>query len=295
MSVQAFQCPGQANEKHSLTHAKSTLWSVPMIIKNRAIQCITLAVSVAITAPVMAGVTKSPGVLKVAMEATYPPFGSYDDQQRIVGADPEIAAALARQMGVELTIIDAKFPSLIMGLNAGHYDAMISGMYITPERQTQTQTLGYAQSGASVLVPKGSNLKISRAEDLCGTTLGLLQASAWVAEFRSLSSSYCEPQGRGAIVVNEYPSGPEVTQATLSRNVQAQVEMGAAAKMILERTGDRLAIASDKQIYPQTLGIFVKKNNSETYEALRSAFERIKANGEYAAILEKYNLEAAPN
>ena len=266
-----------------------------MINNAKVSKKLALAIALISSANAMAGVTRTPGELKIAMEITYPPFESYDEKRNIVGADPEIVAALAKQMGLKLKIVDTKFPSLIMGLNAGHYDAIISGMYITPERQTQAQTIGYAQTGASVLVPKGSDLKVSRAEDLCGTRLGLLQASAWVAAFRKLSIDYCEPEGKGPIVVNEYPSGPEVTQATLSKNVQAQVEMGAAAAMILDRTGDRLAIASDKQIYPQTLGIFVKKGSDDTYQAIADAFEKIKANGEYDTILKKYNLEAVPN
>ncbi len=60
-----------------------------------------------------------------------------------------------------------------------------------------------------------------------------------MAQFQKLSTDYCVPKGKGAITVNEYPSAPEVTQALLSNNVQAQVEIAGAAKLIAEKTKGR--------------------------------------------------------
>ncbi|MGF0241026.1 ABC transporter substrate-binding protein [Rhodococcus sp. IEGM1300] len=241
-----------------------------------------------------ADVTATPGVLKIGMEITYPPFESYDGD-KVVGSDPELIDAMAAHLGLKTQMLDTKFPNLIMGLNAGHYDAIISGMYITPERQLQAQTIPYAQAGAAILVPKGSELKAQVPEDLCGHKIGLLQASIWVGKFRQLSTDYCLANNKGAITVNEYPNSPEVTQALLSRNIEAQVEIGGAAQMIIKRTGGRVVIASDQLIYPQTLGIYVKKGNDATFQALTQALAQSKANGEYAAILKKYNLDAIPD
>ena len=239
----------------------------------------------------MAEVTRTPGVLKIGMEITYPPFESYDGD-KVVGSDPELIDALAGQLGLKTQLIDTKFPNLIMGLNAGHYDAIISGMYITPERQLQAQTIAYARAGAAILIPKGSTLTAQVPEDLCGHKVGLLQASTWVLKLRELSNAYCLPNNKGAITVNEYPNSPEVTQALISRNIEAQVEIGGAAQMIVQRTGGRVQIASTQLIYPQTLGIYVKKGNDATFQALTQALAQSKANGEYAAILKKYNLDA---
>lgn len=229
--------------------------------------------------------------LSIGMEITYPPFESYDENQNVVGFDPDLIGAIAKKMGKTTKFIDTKFPNLINGLNADHFDVVISGMYVTEERKAQAQAIGYGQVGAAVLAAKDSTLKVKQPEDLCGKTLGLLQASAWVAQFRDLSTSYCEPNGKGAITVNEYPSAPEVTQALLSKNVEAQVEMAPAADQIIQATGDRLTVISEKQIYPQTLGMYIKKGNDTTFEAVTKALDDMKATGEYADLLKKYNLE----
>ena len=228
---------------------------------------------------------------KVGMEITYPPFESYDKDKNVVGSDPELATALAKHMNAKVEFVDTKFPSLILGLNSGKYDAIISGMYITPERQTQAQTIAYANTGAAVMVPQGSEINAKKPEDLCGLKLGLEQGTTWVKEFRKLSDEYCVPNNKGAITVSEYPSAPEVTQALLSRNIQAQVEIAGAAKMIAEKTNGRVVITTEHPIYQQTLGIFVKKGNEETFQAVQKAFEETKKSGEYDAILKKYALE----
>ncbi|MGY2283388.1 ABC transporter substrate-binding protein [Pseudomonas gingeri] len=242
---------------------------------------------------VFAAATATPGQLKVGMEITYPPFESYDAEKNVVGSDPELSQALARHMDSKAEFIDTKFPSLIMGLNAGKFDAIISGMYITPERQTQAMTIAYAKTGAAIMVPKDSALKPTTPEDLCGLKVGLEQGTTWVAQFQKLSTDYCVPKGKGAITVSEYPSAPEVTQALLSSNIQAQVEIAGAAKMIAERTKGRVVVTTEHPIYQQILGIFVKKGNDAVYQALLKAFEETKKSGEYAAILSKYSLEAA--
>ena len=241
----------------------------------------------------LAASTTTAGQLKVGMEITYPPFESYDADKNVVGSDPELAHALAKEMGLKASFVDTKFPNLILGLNAGHYDAIISGMYITPERQTQALTIPYAKTGAAIMTPKDSALKPQKPEDLCGLKVGLEQGTTWVAAFNKLSTDYCVPNNKGAITISEYPSAPEVTQALLSKNIQAQVEIAGAAHMIAQKTNGRVVVTSQELVYPQTLGIYVKKGNEETYQALLKAVEASKKNGEYAAILKKYDLEAA--
>ncbi len=89
-------------------------------------------------------------VFKVGMEVTYPPFESYDSNNNIVGLDPDFAALIAQHLQAKPQLIDTKFTSLILGIGK-KYDAVISGMYVTPERQKQADAIPYALSGASII------------------------------------------------------------------------------------------------------------------------------------------------
>lgn len=240
-----------------------------------------------------AALTATPGQFKVGMEITYPPFESYDGD-KVVGSDPELAELLAKHMDLKASFVNTKFSGLILGLNAGHFDAVISGMYVTPERTAQALAIPYAQTGAAIMVPADSTERPAKPEDLCGKKIGLEKGTTWVPKFEELSKTYCVPNGKGAISVSEYPSAPEVTQALLSKNVQAQVEISGAAHMIAERSKGRVVVSSSELIYKQTLGMYVKKGNQELYDALKSAFQKTKDSGEFAALLKKYALEEAP-
>ena len=111
---------------------------------------LTLAVSACFSSVTQAAELLTEGVFKVGMEVTYPPFESYDSNNNIVGLDPDFAALIAQHLQAKPLLIDTKFTSLILGIGK-KYDAVISGMYVTPERQKQADAIPYALSGASII------------------------------------------------------------------------------------------------------------------------------------------------
>ncbi|MDB5789949.1 MAG: Extracellular solute-binding protein [Caballeronia mineralivorans] len=241
-----------------------------------------------------AAVTLTPGQFKVGMEITYPPFESYDGD-KVVGSDPDFSRALAKQFGASASFVDTRFSGLILGLNARHYDAVISGMYVTPERVAQAQAIPYAQTSAAIMVAASSTVKPKMPEELCGLHVGLEQGTTWVKQLQALSTDYCKANGKGEITVSEYPSAPEVLQALLSNNVQAQMEIAGAAHALAAKSSGRVVVVQSPQlIYPQTLGIYVRKDDKALYDTITKAFDALKKNGEYEAMLKKYNLSMPP-
>ncbi len=101
--------------------------------KHALVKSFSLVAVIGFGVPLVHAEEQSP--LKFGMEITYPPFEYYDAENNIVGADPELAASIGKSLDRKVEFIDTKFLSLINGLNAGKYDAIISGMYITAERQ----------------------------------------------------------------------------------------------------------------------------------------------------------------
>ncbi len=140
------------------------------IISRRV--ALTLAVSACFSPVTRAAELLTEGVFKVGMEVTYPPFESYDSNNNIVGLDPEFAALIAQHLQAKPQLIDTKFTSLILGIGK-KYDAVISGMYVTPERQKQADAIPYALSGASIIALKGGAVQPKTEDELCGVKVGL--------------------------------------------------------------------------------------------------------------------------
>ncbi|MFP9229372.1 ABC transporter substrate-binding protein [Pectobacterium cacticida] len=254
-----------------------------------------VALSIAITAcfsPLaQAAALLTEGVFRVGMEVAYPPFESYDSNNHIVGIDPEFAALIAEQLKAKPQLIDTKFTSLILGIGK-KYDAVISGMYVTPERLKQVDAIPYARSGALIVALKNSTIQPKTEDELCGVKVGLQQGTTWVSRLEAHSDEYCLKNGKPAISLQEFPTAPEVSQALLSKNINVQLEIAPAAHLIVEKSRGRLTISSNRLVYPLPLGIYIAKDNTDLAKAIKSALATLKANGKYDAIIKKYSLES---
>ena len=75
----------------------------------------------------------------------------------------------------------------------------------------------------------------------------------------------------------------------------AQMEIAGAAHALAAKSSGRVVVVQSPQlIYPQTLGIYVRKDDTALYDTLTKAFDALKKNGEYEAMLKKYNLSMPP-
>ncbi|HBR1487132.1 TPA: ABC transporter substrate-binding protein [Klebsiella quasipneumoniae subsp. similipneumoniae] len=252
---------------------------------------LTLAVSACFSPVTQAAELLTEGVFKVGMEVTYPPFESYDSNNNIVGLDPEFATLIAEHLQAKPQLIDTKFTSLILGIGK-KYDAVISGMYVTPERQKQADAIPYALSGASIIALKGGAVQPKTEDELCGVKVGLQAGTTWVTSLKKHSDEWCLKNGKPAITIQEFPTAPEASQALLSKNIGAQLEIAPAAQIIVDKSRGRLGISSTRLVYPLPLGIYVAKGNTELAEAIKATLATLKANGQYAALIKKYNLES---
>lgn len=258
------------------------------LLRNLAL---TIAIGACFSPLSQAAELLTDGVFKVGMEVTYPPFESYDSNNNIVGLDPDFAALIAEQLNAKPQLIDTKFTSLILGIGK-KYDAVISGMYVTPERLKQAEAIPYALSGASIVVLKNGEMQPTTEQELCGLKVGLQQGTSWVSSLKQLSDDYCLPKGKPAISIQEFPTSPEVSQALLSKNINAQLEIAPAAQIIVDKSRGRLHISSTQLVYPLPLGIYVAKGNTALVDAITTSLATLKANGKYEEIIKKYNLQS---
>ncbi|WP_414446989.1 transporter substrate-binding domain-containing protein [Burkholderia sp. 22PA0099] len=254
-------------------------------------------VSLASAVPVQAQTsdigTIAPGHLKVAMAATYPPFESIQNGT-IVGSDPDFGTLLAKQLGTTVSFEDAKFATLILGLTARRYDAIISGMYITPERTAQAAAVPYAQTSSAILVSAASGLKPKQPEDLCGLHVGIVSGTIYLPKLRALSAGYCTSSGKGAMQISEYPTTAEAIQAMLSGNVQAGMQVANTAYTLAAKSNGRIVVSSTDLIYPQVIGIYIRKDNASLIAAISKGIEGMKKSGELDKWLKANHLFMAP-
>lgn len=115
-----------------------------------------------------------PQVLRVGMDASYPPFGSQNQETKdYEGFDVDIIRAIAAEEGFAVEISNRSFDGLVPALQAREIDVAINDITITDDRR---QSVDFSQpyyiAGLGVVV-RADNDTIRTAEDLQGKTLGV--------------------------------------------------------------------------------------------------------------------------
>ena len=212
----------------------------------------------------------------VAMSGEFQPF-SYRDGNTLTGFDYDIAAAVAKEMGLELETETGAFDTLIGGLKSNRYDVLIASMTPTEDRKKQVDfTDGYYSSGAQAFVAKDSDCTdVSQLDKptlgvAAGTTYNdFLKDKPWVGKVRTFGSDVTALKDVGA---------GRLDAAVTDRLVGLyQIK---EAGLDLKTCGDPL--------YSEAPAFAVKQGNDKLTAELDKALAAIKEDGTYAEISKKY-------
>lgn len=108
------------------------------------------------------------GYLIVGTEGTYSPNSYHNEDDELVGFDVEVAAVVAKHLGVEVQYIETEWASIFAALDAGQIDCVINEVGFTEERAEKydfSEPYAFVQGGILV---KEDDDSIQSFEDLAG-------------------------------------------------------------------------------------------------------------------------------
>lgn len=212
--------------------------------------------------------------------ATYPPFESLDANNQIVGFDMDLAKALCKQMQAECTFTNHAFDSLIPALKFRKYDAVISGMDITPERAKQVSfTEPYYANSAVIIAKKGA---FKSFEDLKGKRIGMENGTTHQKYLQEKhpevkTVSYDSYQNAIIDLKNGRIDGVFGDTAVVNEWLKTNPQLGTVGQHV-----------TDPEFFGTGLGIAVRQDNPELLKKLNDALAAIKANGTYQKISDEW-------
>lgn len=215
------------------------------------------------------------GKLVVATDDTYPPLEWNQDGQ-IVGFDIDLMTEICRRLGVEAQFESSKWDSLLTGLAGGQYDAVISSMNITPERQQQADFVEYAR-WAQVIVTEPSNSSISTLDDLKGKHIAVQVATTSEAVARSIENAE----------VTCFESFDTTFMELMNHRVDAIIVDEPVAMYYQAKSPDAFAIVGTA-IEREPVGIALKKGSDSLREAMEQALQDMQDDGTYDQIFAKW-------
>ena len=108
----------------------------------------------------------------IATDATWPPMEFVDENKQIVGFDIDLMQAAAKAGGFTVEFKNAAWDGIFAGLAAGKYDAVMSSVTITEDRQKAMDfSIPYINAG-QVLIVKSTSRGVTTLADLKGKSVG---------------------------------------------------------------------------------------------------------------------------
>ncbi|RZU12756.1 ABC transporter substrate-binding protein [Streptomyces sp. BK239] len=257
------------------------------------------------TAPLFAKLPKKiqdAGVIKVGTNAEYAPM-EYVEGGKIVGVDPDIAAALSKQLGVEFKFTSGSFDGLITAVNTGRYDIAMSSITDNKQRQEGLDDKGkklgegvdfvdYFTAGTAVYVKKGNPKGIKSIEDLCGQTAAVQRGTTYEEALKTQSKK-CTDGGKKAITIESFENDTEAQTRVKSGGAVAGVnDYPVAVDMARKADGGNAFEVVGEQYDAGPFGIVVDKQNTQLRDALKEAVDGIIKDGSYQKVLEKWGAQS---
>ena len=116
-----------------------------------------------------------PRQITIASEGARPPYNFFDGD-KLEGFEIDLGRDLCRRMELSCSFVAQDWDSLIPGLLAHRYDAIMAAMEITPQRLGQIAFSDpYVRLPSSFLVRKSSDLSAATPQALAGHTIGVEQ------------------------------------------------------------------------------------------------------------------------
>lgn len=219
--------------------------------------------------------TSEGGKLVMGTNAAFPPYEFYENNE-IVGIDAEIAKAIAEKLGMELTIEDMDFTSLVTAVQTGKIDMCLAGMTVTPDREKNVNfSESYATGVQVIIVTEDSD--IASPDDLEGHQIG--------AQENTTGHIYCSDD-YGEDRVTAYTTGANAVEALKTGKVDAVVIDNEPAKAFVE-ANEGLKIL-DTEYAIEDYAIAISKENDELLEKVNNAIKELKEDGTLDEIVSKY-------
>ncbi|MFI1830871.1 ABC transporter substrate-binding protein [Streptomyces sp. NPDC020412] len=227
---------------------------------------------------------KKKGVLRVATAVGYPPMEMYKPgTTELTGVDPDLARAVADELGLKLELTNAAFDGLIPGLKSGRFDLVMSSMTDSPERRQAVDFVDYFRTGGVIMTKKGNPEGIKTLDDLCGKSVVLAKGSSNL-DIGQKQNAKCAEKMRIS-QSEDAPTG--LLQLDSGRAVATIVDYPVAALFAKEK-GTYEALPTQYGAAPW--GIAVAKDRSGLRDAVQAALQKLIDDGGYRKILDSYGV-----
>lgn len=226
---------------------------------------------------------KSRGYITVATSPDYPPYEFKiieNGKEKVVGFDIAFVNEIAKDLGVDLKIVEMSFDGILLELKNGNVDLAVAGFSPTEERKKSVDFSDvYYNSSQSILTKKDIVNQINDIKDLSNKKVGV--------QLSSIQENIAKEQIPDPQIIS-LSKLSNIVMDLKNGNIDAAIVETPVAKGYVDLFPE-LAIA-DVEIFEETGGsaVAIKKGNQSLVDAVNKTIQRVESEG----LMDKFILEA---
>jgi polar amino acid transport system substrate-binding protein len=218
------------------------------------------------------------GVLRVGMDAAYPPFESLNEHNEVVGFDVDLGNEIGQRLGVEMAYVNMAYDGLYDALLIGQVDILISALVAAPEFEGKADfSTPYFNIGEHLVVPDNSS--IQSIDDLAGRMVAVEIGSGGDVEARKWGRRL-----EGMTVVR-YPDSAAALQAVINGDADAALVDGVTARL---GVGQHSELRLAANVVDTLIAAAVHPESGVLRTRVDEAIDAMLADGTIAALIEKW-------
>jgi polar amino acid transport system substrate-binding protein len=230
------------------------------------------------------------GKLIVCSDLPYPPLEYFDPQGNPIGSDMDLAAEVAKRLGLQIEVINSVFSTIIEAVNGGRCDIIWSDQNITPERTAAVDMIPYFQAGQAFAVLKGNPSAINTELDLCGKKIGAETGTTEVDYAQGPLLKKCTDAGKPAPDTKQFDHDSDAFLALAANQVDVYFADLPVVAFYVQAQPTQFEVSPIPAILPVKTGVSVPKTKTGLRDAVKAALLSMITDGTYSGILTKYSV-----
>lgn len=255
--------------RYSITHN----WR--RTVKQKLLLIISVVVLISM---VLSACTPKSTAVKVATDATFPPFEIVDEKTKeLTGFDVELMNAVAAKAGFKVEWVNINFDAVISGVTQCTYDAAAAAITITDDRKKNALFSDPYINAGQIITVRKDETGIKSTADLVGKKLGAQLGTTGEIEAKKIANA----------VVKPYDSYDLAFLDLINGQIDAVIADYPTALGFVGKNSDKLMVTGEV-FTNESYGIMVCNKNTALVDKINKALAELKTDGTIAKLEQKW-------
>src|SRR2546425_1870801 len=203
-------------------------------------------------------------------DPTFPPMELATSSGAITGFDVDMASALAKTWGATAKPVNTAFAGLIPALNAKKCDAVISGIFVTPDRVKQAGAVPYMETHRVLIVRAGNPKHVTGPNALKGLNVVVQAGTKYEQYLKALKAKI-------GFNLQSYPGDNDAVAQVIIGRADADLTQDTSFAFQAKAHPGKIAVG---YTFPQkdTFGVYFRKGDT-IGASIKAGIAKLKANG----------------